>query len=90
MPSAPKHYEGDSRPDGARLAVSLSRQFEAGSQPERSAPKHYEGDSRPDGARLAVSLSRRFEAGSQPERCAESPFAKKTIGAGASPPITAS
>ena len=37
MPSAPKHDEGYSRPDGARLAVSLSRQFEAGSQPERGA-----------------------------------------------------
>jgi pimeloyl-ACP methyl ester carboxylesterase len=37
MPSAPKHYEGYSRSDGARLAVSLSRQFEAGSQPERGA-----------------------------------------------------
>jgi hypothetical protein len=31
MPSAPKHS------DGARLAISLSMQFEAGSQPERSA-----------------------------------------------------
>src|SRR6266481_1369671 len=37
MPSAPKHSEGPSWPDGARLTVSLSRQFEAGSQPERGA-----------------------------------------------------
>jgi pimeloyl-ACP methyl ester carboxylesterase len=37
MSSAPKHSEGPSRPDSARLAVSLSRQFEAGSQPERGA-----------------------------------------------------
>jgi sigma-B regulation protein RsbQ len=37
MPSAPKPSEGPSWPDGARLAVSLSRQFEAGSQPERGA-----------------------------------------------------
>src|SRR3984893_19335765 len=37
MPSAPKHHEGYSQPDGARLAVSLSRQFEAASQPERGA-----------------------------------------------------
>jgi pimeloyl-ACP methyl ester carboxylesterase len=33
MPSAPKHSEGP----GARLAVSLSRQFEDGSQPDRGA-----------------------------------------------------
>ena len=37
MPSAPEHSEGPSWPDGARLAVSLPRQFEAGSQPERGA-----------------------------------------------------
>jgi len=36
MPSAPKHSEGPFWPDGARLAISLSMQFEAGSQPERS------------------------------------------------------
>ncbi len=37
MPSAPKHSEGPSWPDGARLAVSLSSQLEAGTQPERGA-----------------------------------------------------
>src|SRR5258708_39226781 len=37
MPSTPKHSEGPSGPDGARLTVSLSRQFESGSQPERDA-----------------------------------------------------
>ena len=37
MPSVPKHSEGPFSPDGARLAVSLSRHFQAGSQPERGA-----------------------------------------------------
>src|SRR5260370_41259761 len=37
MPSTPKHSEGPSWPDGARLTVSLSRQLESGSQPEREA-----------------------------------------------------
>jgi pimeloyl-ACP methyl ester carboxylesterase len=37
MPSAPKHSEGPFWPDGARLAVSLSSQLEAGTQPERGA-----------------------------------------------------
>ena len=37
MPSAPKHSGEPLWPDGARLAASPSRQFEAGSQPEQGA-----------------------------------------------------
>jgi peptidoglycan/xylan/chitin deacetylase (PgdA/CDA1 family) len=37
MSSAPMHSEGPFWPDGARLAVSISMQFEAGAQPERGA-----------------------------------------------------
>jgi len=42
MPSAPKHSEGPFWPDGARLAVSLSMHFEAGSQPERGAESPFQ------------------------------------------------
>src|SRR5260370_6499228 len=37
MPSTHKRSEGPSWRDGARLTVSLSRQLESGSQPEREA-----------------------------------------------------
>jgi peptidoglycan/xylan/chitin deacetylase (PgdA/CDA1 family) len=37
MSSVPKRSEGPFWPDGARLAVSISMQFEAGAQPERGA-----------------------------------------------------
>src|SRR5260370_2678861 len=37
MPSARKHSEGSVWSDGARLAVSRSRQFQAGSKAERGA-----------------------------------------------------
>lgn len=37
MSSAPMYSEGPFWPDGARLAVSISMQFEAGAQPERGA-----------------------------------------------------
>src|SRR5437899_2611843 len=37
MPLAPRHSEGPFWPDGARLAVSISMQFEAGAQLERGA-----------------------------------------------------
>src|SRR5438067_4197515 len=37
MSSARTHSEGPFWPDGARLAVSISMQFEAGAQPERGA-----------------------------------------------------
>jgi hypothetical protein len=37
MSSAPMHSKGPFWPDGARPAVSISMQFEAGAQPERGA-----------------------------------------------------
>jgi peptidoglycan/xylan/chitin deacetylase (PgdA/CDA1 family) len=37
MSSAPIHSEGPFWPDGARLTISISMQFEAGAQPERGA-----------------------------------------------------